>query len=84
MKSDASEKRIQAAIQGDTGHLRGKPRTMAGRSKVARDHYHPVLTASRRAGKENAQRMVTFSSPVLQPQAGGMFSPPDIHKGTAA
>ena len=84
VKADASEKRVQAAIQRDTGHLRDKPKAMAGRSKVVRDHYHPALTASRSAGKENAPRMVTFSSPVLQSQAGGMFSPPDIHKGNAA
>ena len=84
MKSDASERRVQAAIQRDTGHLRDKPKAMAERSKVVREHYHPALTASRSAGKENAPRMVTFSSPVLQSQAGGMFGPPDIHKGNAA
>ena len=42
----------------------------------------PVVGSRERGEKENRPRVVTFSSPVLQTEPGGLFSPPTVHKGT--
>ena len=41
----------------------------------------PVGGSREKGEKENRPRVVTFSSPVLRTEPGGLFSPPDVHKG---